>query len=390
MVIQDDGERLPIVLERLSGMPHMQINDYILYVLRNNNASSTLKKMALYLAYLFEWDEERGIGLMDRLYNSEGFPRDMISVDLFEFLRKDFRKCNKKYRVVNRNTANERLLVCKKFIVYHLERFITRMRTGNPKFEHASEKSRILQKAFDELITAGNYSEPVVALTEYQLGRLLEIVKPGSRENPWQRRCQSRNYIIVLILSFLGIRRGELLNLKVYECEVGSALPSIRIERNPDNIDDIRTDEPNVKTESRILPIENDLARDIDEYILEERANITNSQDTPFLILNQVNGSPLSLRQINHIFSTIKKRFPIEFSSLSPHVLRHTSLTQKQALMEKKGMDEAAIKVHLQYLAGWRRDNSSTYTLLQIQKNCRIISEKHQKRIFTKLDDVPF
>jgi integrase len=91
-------------------------------------------------------------------------------------------------------------------------------------------------------------------LSTEQITRLLEIIAPNSSDNPWKNpRARVRNELIVLWLYRLGIRRGELLSVRVSDMKGVSS--DVTIERRPDSADDPRIREPLVKTKGRTIPM---------------------------------------------------------------------------------------------------------------------------------------
>jgi len=388
MLKQPDGERLPIVLTRSTGTPFTPINEYLLYNLRSSSASSTMENYARTITLLFWWGETQHINMMDRLLSGEGFTMDQILVGLKDFLRK--RLATGGNEVINPNTLTERVLVIKNFVSYHLEAAIMRLDSTDPRIDRIRAKKDALDAAFGRLTKEKFYPEQRYALIEKEIGFLLEITDPRSSANPWKPPCRSRNRLIILILLYIAIRRGELLNAYVSDCEINSPIPGIRIVRNPDNIIDPRRDKPNLKTKSRLIAIDRELASAIDYYVQNDRYKIRNSHKTPFLILNVYNGRPLSLRALNHVLEQIKRRHPERFKSLFPHILRHTALTRYREELKNKGCNDDEIAKHLQNLSGWATDNSGTYTAAAIEAEGNRHSLKHQRNLFRRNEDVPF
>lgn len=85
---------------------------------------------------------------------------------------------------------------------------------------------------------------------------------------------RQRNYLIVLLLAMLGVRRGELLKLRVSDCLLSGDAPAVRIVRAPDDPADPRVAEPQVKTEPRHVPCDRSLARILNDYICGSRRRI--------------------------------------------------------------------------------------------------------------------
>jgi integrase len=389
MLKHDDGERLPIIIDRQTGFPIVPLNEHILYGRRTSVASNTLRKDLINLSYLFWWAGLNGIDIMQSIKSGEGFTSDEISMGLFPFLRQDFRFCGSN-KIVDRNTIITRLETVKEFIIGQMRSIILKLSTSDPRIDRINKKIEILEKVFKSLHPAPNDAETREGLTVSETNLLLEITRPDHRNNPWKLKCRERNALIIDMLLSFGLRTGELLKIYVSECELNSALPGLRVQRKPDDVNDSRINEPNVKTESRLLPVIPEMAQKIDKYILNDRHKIPNSHKQKYLILSTNDGGPLGLRQVNKIFDEIKRKYPTQFGKLCPHILRHTAATFLRELAIEQNIDEERYKEHLKYFAGWRTDNSLRYTLLSIKQECHKLSLMHQKRLFSKKEDVSF
>ncbi|RFQ11346.1 site-specific integrase, partial [Pseudomonas sp. ATCC 13867] len=81
-------------------------------------------------------------------------------------------------------------------------------------------------------------------------------------------RC--RNALIVDWLYYLGLRRGELLSLRVSDIDFRRCV--VHVFRRPDALDDPRRSQPVVKTRARELPLSQVLLDATRNYIVELRS----------------------------------------------------------------------------------------------------------------------
>ncbi len=101
--------------------------------------------------------------------------------------------------------------------------------------------------------------------------RLLEVTRPEAPENPWvDVFARRRNALIVDWLYHLGLRRGELLSIRVSDIDFRRGV--VRVSRRPDAPDDPRRNQPVVKTRARELPLSPLLLDATRNYTLEFRA----------------------------------------------------------------------------------------------------------------------
>jgi integrase len=219
------------------------------------------------------------------------------------------------------------------------------------------------------------------------LQRLMEISRPGSRENPFQPGSQARNALIIDLLYAVGVRRAELLKSRVSHFVMGR-YPTIRVLRRPDDPEDPRPNQPQAKTRERNLEIGNPLAERLQEYILEDRCRLPNAKKSPFLFLAR-DGKPLALGTLNKLFAQIVVRHPDFSHLLSPHILRHTFNDEFSRIAKAKGLSVEATNDQRNYLNGWSPNSSEGR-----RYNKRFIAEEsqetlldHQQQIFRDVED---
>lgn len=183
------------------------------------------------------------------------------------------------------------------------------------------------------------------------LCRLLEIIKPHSPDNPWQRANRVRNYAIMLILCCLGLRLGELLALRLNDVATRGGTGHLDIRRRPPDPRDLRSRPPKPKTQGRRLPLLPALSRAIDAYVLGPRLATSGGRSSEYLFLSK-GGSNLSPRAVQQIVQQLVAHHP-EFVGLCPHQLRNTNSDNiQQALRDSSLNDHQARDVHT-YMGGW-------------------------------------
>ncbi|MFH1493343.1 MAG: site-specific integrase [Pseudomonadota bacterium] len=387
----DDGERLPIILNAERD-PISWANDYLIKARRSSVAAKTLRKELSVLGYLHEFCKNSGIDLMQRARSGNGFSTDEIATQLFRWMRRNFSAHaggNVVELVVARATVDYRMGKVWEFLRWHMDDAMTRLAVGDNRINHIQAKMKAMETAFHSLRTnIAKHKVEKLGLAPHRVGRLLEICYPGNPENPWKGCYQERNYLILVLLLTFGFRRGELLKIKLRDLRLGGLIPEIRIERRPDDIEDLRAEPPEVKTEARILPCDKFLAQRLQNYILGERKQIPGANGSPFLVLAR-SGQPISEKRINDIFYQLRRKHP-DFTDLHPHLCRHTCNTKLLEMGREKGIEESRLEAHLKYFNGWRTDNSETYTQAAIRKEVQDLSLAHQEAIFLQFQDVPF
>ncbi|WP_426720802.1 tyrosine-type recombinase/integrase [Enterobacter cloacae complex sp. 301C7] len=103
--------------------------------------------------------------------------------------------------------------------------------------------------------------QPEKSLDGNQINHLLEVIKCGAAFNPFGENLQIRNRLIILVLYSLGIRSGELLNIRISDINFSDS--SLAIRRRADDKNDPRVKQPLVKTMERKLPLSSALAKEL-------------------------------------------------------------------------------------------------------------------------------
>jgi integrase len=155
----------------------------------------------------------------------------------------------------------------------------------------------------------------------------LELAHFSHPKNPFKNiKNKKRNYLMILLLRELFIRKGELLSMKITRMNLVGTNKYVWVERTQDDKHDKRPNQPVAKTKERMLPISANTASLLDEYITTIRAKIPEARLHPYLFVVHQNGktlgNPISIKAFDDIFSELKS-IDDRFSILHPHYLRH-------------------------------------------------------------------
>ena len=212
---------------------------------------------------------------------------------------------------------------------------------------------------------------------------LLEAIEVGSPTNPWtDRGLQVRNRLLVRMLYGLGIRRGEVLGIKIDD-HLDLRKNRVLIARNADDPTDPRLYQPLAKTRDRWLPISDGLAELIEQYVMQTRPSFPKARRHPFLFVSHSDGSPLSLSGFSRIFEKLRLRIPGLPADLTSHSFRHAWNDAFSRRMDEKEIDhvrEAQLRSHAM---GWSPTSgtASTYTRRKVAEDAEKFSLEHQQTI---------
>jgi len=157
--------------------------------------------------------------------------------------------------------------------------------------------------------------------------QFIKVGAENSPQNPFRSAdVRLRNAIIFGLLRYTGMRRGELLSLRVDQLDLGHE-PRVWVRRNQDDKYDSRRYQPASKTRERPLPIPDALAEQIERYILQVRAKIPPARKHPYLLVTHQKGEawgkPLSLSSLGSLVFARMHAVDPAFAQIHPHAFRH-------------------------------------------------------------------
>ncbi len=411
-VVMSDGERLPMLLLRADGMPLFDPTVYVLTQVRGRSQSSaTIERHLRAIMQLLVFAEAERIDLdervrtgrlltmneLDALADAAARPIEALVERLAE--REEIarqpeaparpaslehyreRLKNEAPPSVVAGSAGTRLRFMRDYV-----KWLASRRIGNLTEDGDIALRRMTLDAFISGINArvptqrgGNDRLLPEGLPKEQIKRLLEIVAPDSSENPWRNpKARVRNELIVQWLYRLGIRRGELLAVRVSDMKGVSS--DVTIERRPDSADDPRIRQPLVKTKGRSLPMAS-LFQPTQKYILEIRAELPEATKHPFLFVDVRIGRPLSHSGLTKVFDDLSEALGF---NVAAHLLRHSWNDAFSAEMDRKNVPEATEKKVRSYLQGWKEtsNTAAVYTRRHVRETAEKIMLNMQEEVF--------
>lgn len=386
----DTGERCCLITDKVSKMPLYYPCLYISSELRKKNESiSTIELHSASIALFYRFLYFKKIDLEERIRTAV-----FLNLQEIDALKEFITKRMKKEKVanldsgcrVNSNTQHFRLTaiikylewLCDFFAVSYkrdhklIEKFIAKLKSHRPKIRFRNQDS-----AKDR------------NLNQNQINILFEILKIGSEMNPFNSDVQRRNRLMILILYNLGLRAGELLNIKIEDIDIGSQ--TIFINRRADDPHDSRIKQPLVKTLSRKLSISDDLSQEISNYIKVERRKHRMKKDNGYLFIchkkGNTFGEPLSIQAYHKIINALRISCP-ELSRMTGHKLRHTwnyEFSSKMDRMESPPNQYEQEQMR-SLLMGWKEGSgtASTYNRRFIENKAGELALNMQKDMITR------
>lgn len=414
-VISQNGEEMPMLKNLNTGLPEFEPIVYVLTHHRQDALASSTMARALYeISYLHIYLEYREIDLDGRFSQGLGlslqeidglvnhlsrpaidFPISAIQDRLPTLIQATVKGKNlekvrmragkQKARAVCNKVYSCRLRTARDYLEWRIDQFISR----NKMMDKDEKKIlRMVKKEVSDWITARirkdkgrNQVGQREGLDPQVVERLLSITACDSPDNPWRsRHCQIRNALIVSWLRKHGVRRGELLAIKISDIDFQKE--TVLIPRRPDDPEDPRNKKAKAKTLDRVLPIGPELASATHNYIMNFRRKIGVAKSHPFLFVSNDKGLPLTLDGCNKIFRDLKKH-EFDLPRIFPHLFRHTWNDDYSEEMDAKKIPPAEEEQMRSYLMGWSSTSSTakTYTRRTIRKRAQRASIEMQEKM---------
>ncbi len=218
-----------------------------------------------------------------------------------------------------------------------------------------------------------------ISLEFEQRVRLMAVIDPNSQENPWSDPfVRLRNWVIVRWLLGTGMRRGELLSLRVRDFHRGQAY--CEIKRRHDDKNDTRRRQPNVKTLERLAPLD-EVLTDLGEQYLGARKKIEAARKHGILFVAE-DGKPLSDSAITGMFALLREKYP-DIGPVSAHVLRHQWNEDFSAYADTIGMGPDEEVRERCWLMGW--SPTSKMPGHYLKRRTKAKADEHSKEMQRRL-----
>ncbi len=421
-VVFESGERFPLLRHGPLRMPLFDVTAFTLSEFRQVNASSaTIEQVVRSMKVFVLFCDKSGLDLDERMREgqfllmgevdalvewcgftlphleaiteAESMPRraNRVKVHSLEVHRL---RSGKPAPSVDRETAAKRIRYIANYLGWKANRYLLNLSSKQPgRAALVESKEAVLGALLARVSEAGtrNSAQARLGLPEEVQERLWEVIRPSSAENPnpenpWKtHRTQVRNEFIIRWFLGLGLRRGEFLGARVADIDLRKS--EVFIARRPDDVEDPRPDEPNTKTNDRVLPISRPLAERTRHYIMEIRRSYPKARKHPFLLVAS-GGRPLSKSGLYRIFRDLRERHP-ELGAIFPHLLRHTWNDNFSLKVDEAGETPEYEKKMRSRLMGWKPTSKTgdVYNKRHIERKARAASLQLQENMELPHDD---
>ena len=385
-LVLDTGERLPCLVEAHTWLPLRLPMRWAVRYRRYRLQSSTLAGNLRILAKVYMWAWQIANIDLDNYLTSDHQLNARQIESLAAYLRESGVADGD--AIIAPNTFNQQLSVVENFLTWALYP-ANRGGASALTFEQLSAERDRLKFLFQSLHMRTGLSRRHEPLTDDEIDRIRTAIGPHEKANgTWLFPADGfspvtalRNWLMFEMALELGLRRGELLKLRLDSLPRG-AEAGIKILRYPDDPHDSRQVEPAVKTAERILPASRRLLQAIRAYVTFPPPVGRVKGKSPYLFVTRT-GDPLAIDTARDLIQVIGRRSGV--SPLSWHRLRHTWAERLAPvlLQQPNGLDK------LMYLGGWTHPGSpKRYIQLAVAQQAGQTLRTYQSQLYAADEEV--
>lgn len=366
----DWGERFAVLVDE-TGMPLYYPALYVTASLRGASVSiNTITNALGAIKMLCAWEEYYSVSLEARFKQSELLaPHEIHS--LRDFMQKPLAETRpqggkvvpikgRPKRVGKENQYN-RMSVAAEYLEFIAGRLHPLTETSASEIAQMSarikaNRPRMSSKVEDDRSTT-HTDDALLDLIE-------QIIRPGNEENPVRDYgIQFRNALMFTLLRVTGVRRGELLNIKIEDFDFAKG--TVKIVRRADSSGDLRDYQPLAKTREREIPLISDLMERVWDYIDKHRNKVPGARKHGYLFVThhpgQSQGWPLSNSGFGKFIATLSA-LGDKATGLHSHALRHHWNYMFSKRSEAQNRTPEYENKMRSYLMGWSETSGTAAT----------------------------
>ena len=363
-----NGERFIFLVDE-RGIPLFYPALYVTVHLRGRSlAVNTIQNTLNALKALYAWQSYYDIDVELRFSCGELLQNHEVH-SLRDFMQKPLVRendCNivslsRKSKIVSSHNQYARMSVIADYLSFLASQ---RLSLGNSAHEGIGRMVAQIKANRPRTSSKSNVSREEKHLDDVVLDSLEEALRPGSDSNPVRDYAvQVRNALMFSILRITGLRRGELLNLKIEDIDF--AKNTLKVVRRPDAEGDARAYQPVAKTRERVFPLMPELVVRIHGYVLNHRNKLPSAKKHGYLFVTHKSGSsqgqPLSNAGFGKFMGGLKNILEC-CRGIHAHSLRHHWNYSFSKICESQGVTPEREEKIRSYLMGWSETSGTAAT----------------------------
>ncbi len=391
-LVLDSGERLPCLVDSESWIPARVATRWAVRYRRYRVQSSTLINNLRAIQRVYNWAATVAKFNMDDFLTS-GKRLDARQIESLAVYLRARGRAEIAAIIIPRNsdewpqdfpspsTYDHQLSIAEDFLKLALDS-ANRGGISDLTIEQLYTQRTRLSEIFQSLRIGARQAQRKDLLSDEEIERIRRAIgpKPGSKgemvfsADGFSRHTQLRNWLMFETALQLGLRRGELLKLRL-DCLPRGNSEGVKVMRFPDDPSDSRIKEPAVKTAERVIPASHSLLMAFRAYLTSPPPLGRMPGKSPYIFVTD-DGEPVSLDTANDIIASISR---ISGVKLSWHSLRHlwAEKLADQLAEIPNGIDR------LMYLGGWTNPHSpKRYISRAIAKQAQSFMKRYQEDLY--------
>jgi integrase len=370
-IVLGTGEALPTLVRTGNWIPVRVATRWAVRRRRFECMDSTLAHDLRALALLYEWAETTLRCDLDDLLETFVVPEGRQLDSLVTFLRvKASRVSSNSFNSLP-TVANQALAI-RSFLMWAADP--ANQGSVRPKCtKQIAEERAMLIEMFRPFARYTGAAQRIAPLSQSDLGRIKQVIGPHrhidgrlvlplgfDEQNPFRLGSRLRNWLMCAIAYQCGLRRGELLKIRLDDLPKPND-PGIKIRRRPHDRADVRRHKPRVKTVERVLPISDEIRAGLRAYLASPVQIGRPAGRTPYLFVS-AGGAPLSIAAADGIVKIMGRHTGVE--KLSWHSFRHTWAESLADDLLGEYHEEQAL-AFIRELGGWKSNSATPMHYIQ-------------------------
>lgn len=358
----ETGEVLPTLVDAGSWIPVRVATRWVVRRRRWRSMPSTLANDLRSLGLLYSWAGGALEKDLDDLLEDGRPVTGMQIEDLLAFLRVGSRVVDiNRATISGSNTVARHASVIRDFLKWAVD-LTSQGRSHIVPFDEIRYRRACLDEAFHAITRQSGGSRRIRPLTEEEATRVDRLIGPRRKgngsliaplqfaaANPFRTETRLRNWLMYAIAIQCGLRRGELLKLRLDDLPRPDS-PGLKIRRRAHDIADARRHHPGVKTVERVLDLSGEVRAGLRAYLTNRPPSGRAAGGSPYLFVTTA-AQALSITAANEIVGVIARSAQID--DLSWHSFRHTwaeALAEEFLTLHREEETLALLRT----LGGWK------------------------------------
>jgi integrase len=266
-------------------------------------------------------------------------------------------------------------------------------------FDEIRYRRACLDEAFHAVTRQSGGSRRIRPLTDEEVTHVERLIGPRRKEdgslivplqfpasNPFRSDTRLRNWLMCRIAIQCGLRRGELLKLRLDDLPRPD-WPGLKVRRRAHDTADGRRHRPGVKTVERVLDLSGEVRAGLRAYLTNRAPSGRAAGGSPYLFVTSA-AQALSITAANEVIGVISRNARID--DLSWHSFRHTWAEALAEELLTQHREEEALAL-LRTLGGWKPGSTMPlhYTQNAMARRASTFLRERNERLYNSQGGKP-